>query len=227
MRLSIVTPVFNNFNFTKSYLEDLSYLPEDVQVIVVNNASTDKTKELPFLDIKIPKNLKIIRNDENYGFAKASNIGFKDSIGDYVLFLNNDIRVKSNKEDWILPLLAAAEDGSVVGPTGGLLDSEFNFVHETNKIEPGHFYMSGWCLAAKRDTWNKLQLPTGECPFTEEFKTYFEDTDLGFRCRELGIPFKIVDVPVVHFGKITAKQVGISQLYSAARAKFVRKWKGK
>jgi GT2 family glycosyltransferase len=99
-------------------------------------------------------------------------------------------------------------------------------MRETTTIEKGNFYMSGWCLCAKKDVFNKFILPENEFkgPFTEEFKTYFEDTDLGYRATELGIPFKIVPVPVFHFGKTTSMKLGISNLYLPAKAKFITKW---
>lgn len=42
-KLSIIMPVFNKINFTKSALNDLFLLPEDHQIIVVDNGSTDDT----------------------------------------------------------------------------------------------------------------------------------------------------------------------------------------
>ena len=43
--ISICIPVFNKYNFTKSCLNDLFRLPENqVQIIVVDNASTDSTQ---------------------------------------------------------------------------------------------------------------------------------------------------------------------------------------
>ena len=42
--LSICTPVFNKFEFTKSYLNDLSKLSNEHEIIIVDNASTDQTE---------------------------------------------------------------------------------------------------------------------------------------------------------------------------------------
>ena len=42
--LSICIPVFNKFNFTKSCLKDLEKLPNDHEIIVVDNGSTDETQ---------------------------------------------------------------------------------------------------------------------------------------------------------------------------------------
>lgn len=60
--------------------------------------------------------------------------------------------------------------------------------------------------------------------FSEEFFCYFEDTDLSFRARELQIPFKVVDIPVVHFGRISSNQLNTQQLYTSAKQIFFNKW---
>lgn len=221
MKLSIIIPVYNNVNFTKACLNDLSKLPDDHEVIVVNNASSDGTEEV----VRSFDKVTYLKNDTNEGFARACNRGYSESTGEYVCFLNNDIRVRSNYEFWTQPLLKAAEDGALVGPTGGLLDSGFNFIKETDSyIENKYFYMSGWNLTALRKTYNSLILPGEIGPFTTEFKTYFEDTDVSFRAREMSIPMKIIPVSVHHFGKMTSKKVGIAKLYQSAKIGFINKW---
>lgn len=222
--LSIVIPVFNKFNFTKSCIDDLLHLPSDHEIIIVDNGSSDETKNL-----QGNKEILYVRNSENLGFAKACNIGYGVSSAPNVLFLNNDIRVKSDKDSWTQSLLKLCSYG-LVGPTMGQLDSQLNFVQEANRMLPGKSYLSGWCLASSKDIFKKLQIIRNdnvEYPqiFSEEFGlAYFEDTDLGFRAKKLNIPMQIVDIPVVHFGKQTSKQLNTAQLYQNARKIFVKKW---
>ena len=225
--LSIVIPVYNKFNFTKSCINDLLHLPIDHEIIVVDNASTDETNKA------FDGNKEIIycRNQENLGFAKACNIGYGLSSAPNVLFLNNDIRVKDQKDSWTKPLLKWCPL-ALVGPTMGQLDNQLNFVQEANRVLPGKSYLSGWCLASSKEIFKKLELPRAENDklefpqiFSEEFGlAYFEDTDMGFRAKKLGIQSEVVELPVVHFGKQTSKQLNTRQLYSDARKIFVKKW---
>ena len=232
MRLSIVIPVWNNWNFTKACLKDLAALPEDHEVVLVDNGSTDKTKELSTYprdidDSEFHQNLVVERFKENTGFAHACNHGFAKSLGKYVMFLNNDIRVRDQKDCWTEAILKEAEEGGLVGPTAGMLDSKFNFVCESMKLPTRGFpYISGWNLTAKRQVLIDLQLKEYRGPFTEEFTTYFEDTDLSLRAREMNIPLKVVSsVPVHHFGKVTSKKLDTLKLYLPAKEKFIEKWK--
>lgn len=121
----------------------------------------------------------------------------------------------------------------MVGPTMGQLDKNLNFVQEANEVLTGNSYMGGWCVAASKDIWSKLNLPRDQDDklkavpqiFSEEFGlAYFEDTDLSFRARKQGIPMQVVAVPVVHFGKQTSKQINVHKLYGEARKIFVKKW---
>lgn len=226
MKLSIVIPVYNNWNFTNTALKDLSHLPSDHEIIIVDNGSTDSTEK----ELSGRNDIIYIRNNENLGFAKSSNQGFEKAQGEFVLFLNNDIKVKNRHDNWTEDLIDAAEQTKgLVGPTGGLLDNNFNFVKETSEKEPGNFYMSGWCLCARKCVFEKFILEENEYkgPFTEVFGTYFEDTDMGFRADELGVPMNIVSVPVFHFGKITSRKLNLAEIYLGAKNKFVNKWSGR
>src|ERR1700722_2793827 len=218
-QLSIVLPVFNKVNFTMSAINDFSRLENDHEIIVIDNASSDETQDK--LSSMNRQNLVYIRNDENLFHSKACNIGFARSKGKYVLFINNAIKVRSNHANWVDDLIKYCDD-YIVGPTMGLLDNEFNFVKESNEELKGNSYLSGWCLASSRENWEKISVDNQI--FCEELKFYFNDTDIGFKCREIGMPMKVVDIPVVHFGKISASQFNIPKLYTEARKIFVNKW---
>jgi len=225
MKLSIVIPVFNKWNFTKSCLIDLSMLPKEThEIIVVDNGSTDETNK----ELSGSTDIVYHRNEENLGFAKACNIGYGRATGDIIMFLNNDIRVQSNHSNWTNAVFEAVEKypNSLIGPTMGQLDANLNFVKEANTRLDGNSYMSGWCLAAHRNTWKKLDLANGMI-FSEDFFCYYEDTDLSFRARRLKIGFEVIAIPVVHFGKITSKQLNTYELYAKAKKIFVKKWRSK
>lgn len=221
MKLSIIIPVFNNWNFTKSCLNDLYKLPKDHEIIIVDNGSTDETKNLQDDD---SKNLKIIKNKENKFYAGACNQGFAIAKSEYICFFNNDIRVKSNHENWTRLLIDKAGEG-LVGPTAGILDDNYNFIEETNRIYGNNYYISGWCLLAKKETFNKFVKEPYGGPFTEEFGIYFEDTHMGFLAKRMGIPMIIQPIPVVHFGKATSRKLNTLSLYLPAKEKFIKKWK--
>jgi len=91
-----------NYNNNRATYDCLQSLEEtniesfELSVIVVDNASREKFTE----DKKYQKfNLKIIRSEENLGFAGGQNVGINyalDNGADYVLVLNNDVILDKN-----------------------------------------------------------------------------------------------------------------------------------
>ncbi len=224
-KLAIVMPVFNNWRFTKRAIHDLSSLPSNHKLFIIDNGSKDETIKLQSSD-----NIQVIRNVDNLGFGKSCNIAFNIAVKEFqyenVMFLNNDIGVFDKFDSWTANLISAAEQGFIVGPTAGCLNEKFEFICESNKLPTrGHGYISGWNITASTNTWNKLVLEDETGPFrSNKFFAYFEDTDLSFRAKELGIELKIELVPVRHIGRATGNIVGISKLYQTSKATFIEIW---
>lgn len=225
-KLAIVIPVWNQWAYTKRALQDLSPLPEDHKLIIVDNGSTDITKELQTSD-----KIDIVRHKSNLGFAKGCNSGFERAVSlgyENVMFLNNDIRVFANENEastWTESLIYCVQKGCIVSPTAGCLDDNFNFIKEATKLPTrGYGYLSGWNITASTPTWQKLILPGDVGPFSTKFVSYFEDTDLSLRALKLGIELRIVDVPVKHIGRVTGKKIGIMPLYEKSKKTFIEIW---
>jgi GT2 family glycosyltransferase len=230
-KLSIVIPVFNKWNFTKSCLKDLGQLPDDHEIIIIDNASTDETKtELAKTCNEFLGGNRIcvsVINEENTFHSKACNQGFIMSTGEYVLFLNNDVKVRSNHTGWTQAIIEACDATmGLVGPTMGQLDRDLNFVKEANEQLTGNSYLGGWCIAARHEVWEKLAVDDKKHQiWNEEFPFYFNDTDLSFRARKAKMPLTVISLPdIVHFGKISAAQINIPKLYKEGRQVFLSKW---
>lgn len=238
MKCSIVIPVYNNANFTKAALDDLVLLGQDHEIIVVDNGSEDHT-----FDVIQDANNKTIEdcttndswvqyviNDENLGFAKANNQGFEIAEGEYVLFLNNDIRVKGGKYfSWLPMLIEQCEDDCIVGAQSGMIDRDYKFVKE-GQFDPMQkgAYLSGWCMLAKRSTWEKLRLEDQKGPWNEAFFLYFEDDDLSWRAKQAGMKLKVVEeLPLLHFSRTTGRKYNMFHYFHKSRRIFKKAWKGK
>lgn len=75
------------------------------QIIVVDNASSDDSViEIKNQKSKV-KNLDLIENKENLGFSKANNIGVKQAVGRYILFLNSDTVVYDHTIDGMIEFM--------------------------------------------------------------------------------------------------------------------------
>jgi GT2 family glycosyltransferase len=224
-KLAIVIPVCNNWPYTKRAIHDLSFLPGDHKLFIIDNGSSDETKNL-----NSSGKIYVIRNVNNDGFGAACNKGFDIAKNKFenVMFLNNDIGVFANYDTWTSPLIASAQKGYIVGPTAGCLDDNFGFVGEGNKFPTrGYGYISGWNITASTETWNKLILDGDIGPFSSLYFSYFEDTDLSFRAKKLGIELKLIPVPVRHIGRVTGKKLGLPKMYEQSKKTFLELWGNK
>ncbi len=98
--VSVIIVNWNSGNYLKTTLDSLYKQTNDIEfeVIVLDNNSNKNDLSYKLLSDYQTKfnNFKVIYNKENFGFAKANNIGIKQSLGRYVLLLNPDVIVESN-----------------------------------------------------------------------------------------------------------------------------------
>jgi GT2 family glycosyltransferase len=84
-----------------------------VEIIVVDNASTDGSPEM--VETLFP-DVKVIRNKENLGFPKGNNIGVRAGKGRYVCLLNSDIRVFEDCFDALVGYMDQHQTVGMIGP---------------------------------------------------------------------------------------------------------------
>ena len=85
--LSIITINYNGLKDTCELIDTLPLNDETIEVIVVDNASTQD--EATEIERRYPQ-VKVIRNDKNLGFAGGNNLGIQAAHGKYLFFINND-----------------------------------------------------------------------------------------------------------------------------------------
>jgi GT2 family glycosyltransferase len=128
MDLSIIIVSYNTREFLKKCIASIyeTAILIGFEIIVVDNASTDKTAE-EMENIKY-SNFKFIQNKENLGFSKANNVGIKKAFGRYILFLNPDVVVHEKTLEEMVKFMdnnkdAGAATCKVVMPDGKIDDA--------------------------------------------------------------------------------------------------------
>lgn len=202
-KVSIIIPVFNKIEFTRKCLEAIvkNTPKESYEVIIINNASTDDTRD--FLKC-LKGDVKIITNDKNLGFARACNQGTRMASTDYLLFLNNDTEPGKG---WLEPLVHILAQDNSVGAVGSKLlfpDETIQYagivVFDDQKLPDPlvgrHIYygessnlpeanqlrtyqaLTAACLLIRKSAFNEVG------GFDEGYWNGYEDVDLCFKLQE-------------------------------------------
>lgn len=208
-RVSLIIPVYNHWeDCTRPLLDRLlpvPQLPDDsVEILVVDDGSTDETKDRPGYDYC--GGAATILHKEHGGFASACNFGAHHARGQYLVFLNNDTEPAPG---WLPPLLEQLERGAgVVGPwlksPGGMTqsfglsqnaDGEWVNVGELGAypkdVPSQQEAITGACLSISRDLFWRLG------GFDAGFQNGCEDVDLCLHARAAGQRVVLVPQSVV------------------------------
>jgi GT2 family glycosyltransferase len=253
MKLSIIIINYNVKYFLEHCL--LSVIKAckniDVEILVVDNNSTDGSKE--YLEHKFT-NVHFFWNRENIGFGKANNFVLPFAKGDYILFLNPDTIVP---EDCFINCISFFESHTDCGALGvRMIDGAGNFLKESKRSLPtasaGFFKLVGLAetfpssklfaqyyaghLPEKQN--NKVDVLAGAFMmlskkaieltkgFDDSFFMYGEDIDLSYRIQKVGLQnYYLGNTTIIHFkGESTQKKSSnyIEHFYSAIK-RFVDK----
>ena len=213
-------------------------------VVIVDNGSSDGTIEyLEKLRETYPKDISIIKNNSNLGYARGCNIGAKGVINGYLLFLNNDVNVCPNwlqnmiycmkKENnraivgakLLYPETRRIQHAGVVIEPNGHPDHQYrNFKsdHPKVNIERSYPAVTGACLLIKTETFRAIK------GFDEQYILgSFEDVDLCLKVYHLG--YKIIYCPTavgIHYEKASSHQIPNynSKIVPMNLGKFLKKW---
>jgi GT2 family glycosyltransferase len=206
----------------------------------VDNASADGTVEF-IDDFKLKqKNITMIKNNTNLGFAIANNMGANASSGDYFVLLNNDTIVTPG---WLHRLLShfnknpgAGMVGPVTNAIGNEAQVEIDYT-ELNEINyfaakrAGQFagrsfeirVLALYCSMISRSLYNRLG------GLDERYQIgMFEDDDLALKIRQAGFHLLCAeDVFIHHFHGISFNQFKdqeFHRIFQENRIKFEQKW---
>lgn len=145
MKLSVIIVSFNTKDLlraclTSFYKNTKKGILSDTEVIVVDNASHDGSKDMVKSEFPI---VTLIENEKNLGFAKANNIGVKKSLGEHILFLNSDTIIEEKSiEDSMLTMSKMNN----VGVLGCNLKNKDHSLQYSAGYTPNLFNVTLWML---------------------------------------------------------------------------------
>lgn len=145
MEISVIITSWNTQSLLLECIESVfnETRLRSVEVIVVDNGSTDGTPEAVrenFPDVKL------VCNNGNIGFAKANNIGLQLSTGRYLCLVNSDVRILKGCLDDLCDYLDQNQSVGIVGPR--VLNSDLTVQHTCRRFPT---LWSAFCCAVGLD----------------------------------------------------------------------------
>ncbi len=115
MDISVIIVNWNTRDFLEQCLSSLSLdtCRRSVEIIVVDNGSSDGSPDM--VEVNFPQ-VKLIRSQENLGFARANNLGIQYSSGRYISLVNSDVKVIPDCLDTLADYLDQNPAVGNVGP---------------------------------------------------------------------------------------------------------------
>jgi len=219
MILSIIIVSYNTKDFLKRCMDSIFTEGgiNDLEIIVIDNNSTDGTREMLKKFQSDHSEVITVFNEKNVGFATAVNQGVKKSKSDYLLLLNSDIVIKQQSLEKMISFAKEYPEAGIIGgrllnldnssqasiyhfPTIGRAIKEYwfrqkgSFEKYTPLMKKDYVsvdVVTGAVMLIPRKTIEKIGL------LDERYFMYFEDLDYCRRVNKAG--YKIYYLPEAEF----------------------------
>ena len=237
MNISAVVVSFNSERFLKQNFESLfRQTVAFKQVIVVDNASSDDSLAVMDMFPMLKKTVLPV----NVGYAAAANLGIRQADSDLVLVANSDIFLASDFNQRVLEFFSGHPQAGLLSPlilrfdretidsagqicSRALYPREAGFNQRLARTCFGEREVFSVCGAAtvfSRNALEKLKIDNEY--YDEDFFMFWEDFDIGWRAKLLGLKtFFSPGAVVYHFRSATLKKTMVVTFFhgfGAARA---------
>jgi GT2 family glycosyltransferase len=237
LQLSIIIVNWNSKDYVRKCLQSIYANTRRItfEIIVVDGASYDGCGDM--LACEFPA-ARFVQSEKNVGFARANNLGFGQSQGDCILFLNPDTEVVGEAISTLHRFLQETRDAGVVGAkllnTDGSLQTScvqafptiLNQFFEAEILRRAFPRFSFWGMLPLFSPDGKpaeAEVLSGAClmlprpvfqkcgGFSEDYFLYAEDLDLCYKTRRAGFKNYFVPAAVLahHRGGSSARSQSV------------------
>ena len=182
-KVSIIIPVYNVQEYLEECLDSvISQTYSDIEIICIDDCSTDNSRYILDNYIKKDKRIKIIKHEKNKGLGGARNSGLDAALGEYIIFADSDDKIDATMVEKLL---------NCINDTGAdLVFSDIYLLNNDNSLEaykPIHDmqYIKGSIFSPQKDfkpfiniwpsAWNKLWKKSIIMDIRFPENTYYED----------------------------------------------------
>ena len=235
-KVSIISVNYNQPEVTLELLESLEKQDyQDLEIIVVDNDS--KLDPTRLIHDQYPE-VKVIRSDQNLGFAGGNNLGIKEASGDFLFFLNNDTEVPNGTIKALVDAFSLNPKTGVVCPIINYFDqpgltqyagyTAINSLTGRNqaigykqqvqpklRISETH-YAHGAAMMVRREVVDQVGL------MPENYFLYYEELDWGAQIKKAGYKIQVVQsVFILHKESVSTGKASPLKTYFQTRNRLL------
>lgn len=156
--VSIILPVYNGEKYISLSIEScLQQTHKNIELIVVNDCSTDSTLSIVNQYAEFDDRIKILNNTENKKLPASLNIGHREAKGDFITWTSDDNLYKLNAIEELLNALLK-NNADVVYSNFCLIDNFGNIRKEVRLLEFENIIFGnviGCCFLYKKEVFEK------------------------------------------------------------------------
>jgi len=232
MDVSVIIVNWNSAAYTTACVASIRTATQGLhyEIVVVDNASSDNSVEM----LRQVPDIRVVISSTNLGFGRANNLGYQQSSGGVLLFLNPDTSVQGEAIYRMYTALLSSPNLGIVGCK--LLNSDFslqtsciqafptilNQLTDVEALKIRFPRVRMWGISALFQEQLRLipvDVVSGACLmigrgifdevglFDADYFMYCEDVDLCHRVAQAGLQVGYVaDATVIHYGGQSSKQ---------------------
>lgn len=251
--VSVIIPTYNRAEMVCDCIDSvLCSTYENLEIIVVDNASSDNTVELISNKYEFDKRVNILALSENLMAAGGRNEGIKKANGDFLLFIDNDNIVNKDMIEILVKEMENDENIGLVGPisinrhsngTIWLASGDYHFFSSrpktlysgknVNEVRLEKRYLTCYSPNIMMVSRRAIDLVGG---FDKSYYAMYEEADFGYRIKKAGfLEYIVTDARTDHVSFVNENQqaklrmLGIefperAYHYAKNRTVFMRKY---
>ena len=196
-KISVIIPVYNVEHYLDRCLATvLTQTYENLEIILVDDTSTDGSSELCEKYKKADRRIKLIKRKENGGLSAARNSGLEAASGEYLAFVDSDDSVDVNYLETLYKALAGNKKLSICAvrelrPDKKILNSSSGYA-KTNlsqndalkrMLKDESFNVSAYAKLYHKSLWKDVRFPEGKIheDLGTTYKTFLNcDTKIAY-----------------------------------------------